>query len=346
MSLRNYIKSEQFEAAEAALLAAQTTALEEKDPILLKILTGISAWVASLFLLGFVAVAITPEENTILFFGAIIAGLAILVHHQAKNAGTFVEQATLSCMMCAHLMLLFGMLANFGRSDEQLTLAVTQTLLCALPLWAFRRPAYQASSLLLAACLWTYYAVEINSPALFRLFLAVEVCAFGALTLWRTRRSPFIYSLALAIGVTIFFLDWVQSLFWLEPFNERLWPANFIMAALLAAIGGRFLAPTNWRQPKILVLYGMLLLLAFLSSPGLLFAIALLILGYGLRDPIFSGLGIIGLPCFIIYFYYSLQVSLLEKSGILAASGIICLLAAYWAHASVKSHTKREGAQS
>jgi hypothetical protein len=345
MSLRDFIEEQQLDAAEATLLQAQAAAQEEKDPILLKILTGVSAWVTSLFLLGFVLVAISFNEEVILGIGFVTAGLSILVHQQAKHAGTFLEQATLSCMMCGHLMLLFGITAQFNHIHELLALSITQTLLCALPIWLFRRPSYQASTLILAACFWTCYAVEINAPGLFRLLLGIEVCAFATLTLWHSRRSPFSYSLALTIGASIFFLDWVQSLFWVEAFTEALWPANLIMTGLLIAIGARFLPAADRRHPKLLLWFAMLLVLAFLSSPGLLFASALLIMGYGLRDPIFSGLGLIGLPSFIIYFYYSLQVSLLEKSGILATSGIICLLAAYWAHASVRTHMDREAAK-
>ncbi len=332
MKLIDIIDASEAAAAEAALIKAQEATAKEKDPIILKILTGISAWVASLFLLGFIIVGLSPDEDSIIFLGAVVAGLAILSHQIAKNPGVFVEQSTLSCMMCGHVMLLFGILVHFDRGEELLTLAITQTLLCGFPIWVFKRSAYQASALLLAVFFWTFYAVEMNTPGLFRLLLAVEVTAFGTLTLWRARRDSFTYALALAIGTTIFFLDWVQSLSWKGGFNEALWPTSLIMAALVASIGGHFIEKDERRNPKIIFVFAMLLALAFLSSPGLLYAIALLILGFGLRDTIFGGLGLIALPVFIIYFYYSLQVSLLEKSGILFVSGLVCLLVAYLAH--------------
>lgn len=339
MKLRDLINEDQLAQAETALVNAQSKAAKEKDPIILKVLTGISAWVASLFLLGFIIIAIKPDGSSILSIGLLLAGFAITLHYTARNAGTFVAQSTLSCMMCGHVMLLFGIVDSVSTHDELLTLSITQTLLCALPIWVMRRSAYQASSLLFAAFFWTCYAVEMNSPWLFRLLLAVEVSALAALTLWRARTNSFGYALALAIGATIFFLDWVQSFSWHQRFDEPLWPTSLIMAAFVAAIGAHFLAEADRKQPKVILLFIMLLAMAFLSSPGLLFTVALLILGYGLRDRIFGGLGLIGLPTFIIYFYYSLQVSLLEKSGILFASGIICLLIAYVAQRSLPKNT-------
>ncbi len=277
MKLRDLIAPAQADAAESALAAAHIEAQAERDPIILKVLTGFSAWVASLFLLGFVIVGIEPDEEVIVFLGAVLTGLAILAHYMAREAGTFVQQSTLSCMMCGHLMLLFGILIHFDRGDELLTLAITQTLLCALPIWVFRRSAYQASALLLTVGLWTGYSVEENMPTIFRLLLAIQLLVFATSTLWLARRSSFAYALALSIGASIFFLDWIQSESWIGRFEEPLWPSNLIVASFIAAIAWRFTTPKDRKNSKMITLFIILLSMAFLSSPGLLYTIALLI---------------------------------------------------------------------
>lgn len=326
------------EAAQAALQAAHLAASAERDPIILKVLTGLSAWIASLFLLGFVVAGLEAEATALLVLGIILAALAILIHHRAPHAGTFIQQSTLSGMMCAHLMILFGILMQFnaGWGEELRLLAITQTLLCALPFFGFRHPAYQASALLLASAFWTTYAVQMNAPWLFRFVLGAQVAAFAVLALGWARRSPASYAFALSIGSMIFFLDWVHSLGYMGAFDEPLWPTNLIITALLLAVAGRFTTRENRRHPRIRLFFVLIIALAFLSSPGLLFAIALLILGYGLRDRIYTGLGLIGLPLFLIYFYYSLEVTLLQKSGILLASGVLCLLASLLAQCRSK----------
>lgn len=327
MKLRELVDPPRREAAVSALRAAHAEAAEPRDPVVLKALTGLSAWVASLFLLGFVVAGLQAEDSALLVLGVIFSALAAVIHQKAPRAGTFVQQSTLSCMMCGHLLLLFGILVTFrdGRGDELLTLAITQTGLCVLPLVAFRHPTYQAAALLLAAALWTVYAVEHNAPWLFRLLLALQVFSFAALVLWRARRNSVSYALALSIGATIFFLDWIHSHARAGSFDEPLWPTNLIIAALLVAIASRFIARVDRQNKSIILLLVLLLGLAFLSSPGLLFAFALLTLGYGLRDRIYGGLGLIALPLFLVFFYYSLEVTLLQKSGILLASGLLCL---------------------
>jgi hypothetical protein len=337
---------DQNDAVEQALRSAREAALGDRDPILLKALTGVSAWIASLFLLGFIGAGLQPEEETLIFLGLLTSGLAITLHHKMKGAGIFIQQSTLACMMCGHVLILIGVLAQFDFEEPLLPLAITQTALCAIPIWAFRKAAYRVISLLFAAWIWTYYSVDMDSPWLFRILLTIEVAAFGLLVIRRAKVSSFNYALAIAIGGSLFFLDWIQSSAWRGSFEEALWPSNLILAALVFWIGFTFLKPGQAIHPKILVLFGVLLALSFLSSPGLLFAIALLILGYGLRDHLFLGLGLLSLPLFIVYFYYSLQVSLLAKSGILITSGGLCLFVAWLAQSSAAEVQKDEEAGS
>ena len=344
MNIRQLLDSNRHEVAEQALRNAREAALEERDPILLKALTGISAWIASLFLLGFVGVGLQPEEDVLIFLGLLTSGFAITIHLKVKGAGIFIQQSTLACMMCGHALLLIGVLAQFDFREPVLPLAITQTALCAIPIWAFRKAAYRVISLLFAAWFWAYYSIDMDSPWLFRIVLAIEVAAFAVLVIRRAKVSSFNYALAIAIGGTLFFLDWIQSNIWHGTFDEALWPSNLILAALFFYVGFNFLRREHAMRPKILLLYGVLVALAFLSSPGLLFAIALLLLGYGLRDHIFLGLGLLYLPLFFIYFYYSLQVSLLAKSGILITSGGLCLFVAWLAQSSAVAGSDSEEA--
>jgi hypothetical protein len=328
MKLIELIHASQHEAAGAALDLASREASQAPDPILLKILTGLSAWVASLFLIGFVVVGLNAKEVATLFLGGILSALAVALHRNVAEPGTFLRQSTLACMLSGHVLLLFGILVNLDRSGDEslLLLSLTQSLLCLLPAFAFRDTAYQTLTLLLTSALWTGYAVDVNIPWLFRLILATQVSAFGTLVLWHARRNSISYALALSIGAMIFFLDWLHSKSYVGSFDEPLWPTNLIITALLAAIAACFIPRESRRSSLILAVCALLFAVAFFSSPGLLFAIALLTLGYGLRDRIYSLLGYIGLPLFLVYFYYSLEVSLLEKSGILLTSGILCML--------------------
>jgi hypothetical protein len=74
---------------------------------------------------------------------------------------------------------------------------------------------------------------------------------------------------------------------------------------------------------------GAALVLALLSlaAPGLASALLILLLGFAAGNRILGALGILSLLGFVAHFYYSLHATLLEKSGILAVTGL-CLLAA------------------
>jgi uncharacterized membrane protein len=73
------------------------------------------------------------------------------------------------------------------------------------------------------------------------------------------------------------------------------------------------------------ILFGLL----SLEAPGLASAILVLLLGFAAGNRVLAALGILSLFGFVAHFYYSLHASLLEKSGILAVTGL-CLLAAHF----------------
>jgi uncharacterized membrane protein len=65
-----------------------------------------------------------------------------------------------------------------------------------------------------------------------------------------------------------------------------------------------------------------------LGAPGLASALLILLLGFAAGNRVLLGLGILSLLGFVGHFYYSLHLTLLEKSGLLAVTGL-CLLAGH-----------------
>jgi uncharacterized membrane protein len=60
-------------------------------------------------------------------------------------------------------------------------------------------------------------------------------------------------------------------------------------------------------------------------APGLASALLILLLGFAAGSRILAALGILSLLGFVAHFYYSLHASLLEKSGVLALTGLSLL---------------------
>jgi len=77
-----------------------------------------------------------------------------------------------------------------------------------------------------------------------------------------------------------------------------------------------------------LALVGALILgLVSIKAPGVGPAAAILIIGYANADRVLVGLGIFALLGYLSHYYYSMQTTLLEKSGLLIAFGIVLLVA-------------------
>ncbi len=74
----------------------------------------------------------------------------------------------------------------------------------------------------------------------------------------------------------------------------------------------------------------------------LFFTLLLLVLGYATREKIMTGLGLILMPYYLFDYYYTLKLSLLEKSLLLMASGVV-LLAVAFAVAKLPHYQERKG---
>ena len=81
-------------------------------------------------------------------------------------------------------------------------------------------------------------------------------------------------------------------------------------------------------EPVVAGLAGVVLLAALtLPTPGIVAAVATLALGFDRRRPVLVGLAALFLVAFLALYYQSLRLTLLEKSGVLVASGALLLLA-------------------
>lgn len=67
--------------------------------------------------------------------------------------------------------------------------------------------------------------------------------------------------------------------------------------------------------------------LAALSTPGLLGALFLAVLGHATFHARITFLGLLSLPIFVWKYYYNLELSFLHKSGVLVATGVVLLFA-------------------
>lgn len=114
---------------------------------------------------------------------------------------------------------------------------------------------------------------------------------------------------------------------WGAEFNEPLWPSSLLLTAGLIYLyfhlaGGLKQIRNDWMLLAVLST----LLLGIFTTPGILVAIGLLIIGYTFDDPILTGISYLFLTCFLVLFYYALNIDLAYKSLVIGGSGGVLIL--------------------
>ena len=324
--LHNLIPDEQWDTTKNILEEALKVEHVDNDPIVLRIAVGIASWFSSLFALGFLCAAFEPEESGAIAIGIILILTAGCIHHRAQTKVLFLEQSILCTITTGHLLVLFGAGELFG--GDPMDYAMTQTALCTIGVFAYKSSIYRTVSLLLAIVLWTVTAIETEQSLIYHALLTVQVLALAGLALWRAKSSSYLIALGISLTGSILFLDWLHSDLWRERLEITVWPANICMTILLAYTAHKVIPKVFKNRLQGISIFIILALLAFASTPGVLLGTTLFLYGRGTYNRLLESLGICGLFASTVFYYYSLQVSLLAKSGSMILSGTLLLCVA------------------
>jgi len=318
---------------------------EEKraqGPWFVRVMLGIAGWIGALFLLGFVGIGfvfIFENSSFALLAGAAFCtgGYSLL---RTLRDNDFAEQFGLALSLVGQLLIAFGLggLAGGQQSAGFLAVAVVQAALAyAVPHFLHRVLATTGAGIALAIGLSAVplpgFAAPFLCAGLAWIWLDSRRWA-GRGALWRPIGYGLVVALLLVEGYHLLAFD---RLFGSSAQDPR-WIA--LHGPLLARIAGA--AVLAWvvlaltRQEKLRHgsraesgAFGAAAaaVLAAVAMPGLASASIVLMLGFAAKSRILMALGVLGLLGFVAHFYYSLHATLLVKSGILAATGIVLLLA-------------------
>lgn len=333
--------------------AARTAirAREGQDaPWFVQVLVTAAAWVAAILSAGFLALFdVVTESNAALYvLPTAIAAIGLRWLARRGKAGRvamdLVEQVALALSGLARWFAFVGMPEQTrsggllaGRDDMvAILLALLALEILFLILYPDRLQRFVAT---LLAGLWlTLLDGELGfGPYARQAYVTAAAAAAAALWLrpppaplaaWR---APVGFGLVLFAGVSLF----EGALF--EAGNDRLarleWPTTLGMAAVALWIAfdvarERGVPPTS---TLALAGFGALAVLAAVGwrEPGFVAAAGLLVLAVHRRERILFGLGVVFLVAFGIHYYYSLELDLMAKAGVLVGSGLV-FLAARW----------------
>lgn len=327
----------------AGLAEGDCPAASAAPPWFTRLALGIAGWIATLFLLGFLAVGLE-----FLFrneAAAVVAGLCLCLGAAAlfrrPELGDFPAQAALALSFTGQVLLLVGLgeVLDPGELGMALLVALVEGTLLVLVRQHFHRLACAA----VAALALAYAGGELRLFPLVPGFLSLALVAVWALELPQARHGallrPLGYGLtvaALAVQGSLLAPQLLQEFGWhrWSPAAPALpWLGLGLRGAALLLLVALLLrrARVGWQQRPALAAFAatLVLLLTAAKAPGLLLGVTLLLLGFGAGNRLLLGLGLAGTLGYLSHYYYALQLTLLRKSAILTGLGLL-LLAGWW----------------
>ena len=187
----------------------------------------------------------------------------------------------------------------------------------------------------------THYDLSLNW--LYVLFLVQYGLAAYMIYHYRRLKDlwPVLYALVLSLmGFAVYVMAHAQFET-MEAINTYLFTITMMLGLAFTAyqIAARY---SVQRRPVMILTYGLIVLLGFLNIAAIYVAITLMLVGHALRQRLMAWLGILLLPLSLFIYYYSVDVTLLQKSLLLISSGAVLL--GVWAYLSQQTYGGRDHA--
>jgi len=309
----------------------KAAATDGSAPWYVRLLSAFGAWLAAALLAGFfVAAELFKHGGGALAFGLLLLAAACVVRSRVRN--DFAVQAALAAAVAGEALVLVGADDAWHLRDQKLALLALALNAAVVVALADPVGRFLASAFAVGCALFVAYDERWEGLVILVLLL------LGAGTLavwlappswggarWRAIRPPL--GVALAAG----FLGGLALILADHPWRDR--SGDVLLTAGITALAACLVA---WilrahrgslrSEAGIVALVGIVLLGAVgWRTPGIVGATAVLALGYHRREVVLFGLAIAAFVGFAGWYYYSLELTLLEKSGVLALSGAVAL---------------------
>jgi uncharacterized membrane protein len=318
-----------------------------QSPWFVRVMLGIAGWIGALFLLGFVGALLSglfDSAAASLLLGAALCASALFLFRWSRN-NDFLDQFAFAVSLAGQALIATGLeqwtrpLSWDARNEMALTaflVAGVQVLLFSLATDFLHRvwtALTAALAIMIALASWNLlaYAPPLLLVVLLWIWLReVERPDLGA---WL---RPAGYGVTLTTLLAVFLLSLLGNEDWFtgkwEPWLQVLhsWLPPVLSGAIFLWMALRLLrregVPIGSAPGRIALAGAGILAIATLWAPGLAPMIAIVIVGHANGNRLLTGLGILGLLGYLSSYYYSLEITLLQKSALLMAAGAVLLL--------------------
>lgn len=321
------------EAVRSALAAGE----HEEMPIYLRTLVGLGAWVATILLIAFFyALHLLDDARSAIVFGVVLVGGAAWLRR--RSSGDFTRHAAVAASFAGQGLILMAVEMLWRHDAVPFVVAALMSIVLIV---LFPDPLHRfiSAAIAVGATAAALVALHVSHALDITALMTVVACAW----VWRVdlrNRSddltemlaPVGYGLAVGLfGLCLFgtFYSMIGGARDHAPaFGAVTTDGIAVVLAVyvMAILREHDTSPSSVAGATILIIIALFAALT-LKSPGILIGVSILILGFDRRNLILIELATAFLIVFGAANYYNVDLTLLEKSGILVASGVLCLLA-------------------
>lgn len=314
---------------------------KERTSVFIHILIALGTLLTTIFFMSFLYLAeILDFRNhaksvfTGLLFGAAAIGLLNVSNKQEGAAQSYSLQLAFALMAIGKLLVVIGIV---GMTENIWHIPLT-FLVLAIPtyfLFPMSLERYLSVTSVLLSALVVLMLDKDLKLGIFYVFNAIFliellITAYLVTRPFQRLIQPLLYAFLTSLLCMTIYLT-TQGLIIQElstGFVPLPWTNIMLSLALIALIIYAAKESGNINPEVIIVSVLGSIALTAISAPGIIISVSFLILGYLRSDRVLLVISALAIPCFLIQYYYNLNISLLHKSGILVASGA-CLLLGY-----------------
>jgi hypothetical protein len=264
-------------------------------------------------------------------YGLILLGAAVWLFSARR---IFTDQMGLAFSIAGQAMCVSAFLDVFEPVGFSARGMAAVALLLAVLMSVPRSP--QIHRIFCALVVWGSLGVLIGSGNPLLLF-AVALTAFAvAAWLWRERWTSHRRATTLAAATHAATLGALVSAWGVgDEFARTLtqpvspWIYKFGVAIILVGAAGWLTREAPARMRLAVLAGAVLFSAAAWNAPGLVASAAVLAAAFRAAERTWMGLALVAMVCYLSWFYYSLEATLLVKSGALAGSGLALLAVAF-----------------
>lgn len=309
----------ELDLAEAELVLGQ----DEELPWYVKVLTGIGAWIASWFLIGFFLIWMWRSIGAVGSYGTVLFLGSIFLRRSEAAEGLFVQYTCLAANLASQVLILMAIAE--GQNESVLMTASGLLLVQIVALLSYPDQVGRYLFAIAAIVSGGFSLAELLPDQLgWSVWLLAVACLLTAL--WSRPQfwlqGPFrALFLPTALGMTTGFFGILQVLVF-EPLGSNPFdPAMAVAFTVLALAVG-----TYFRAPLVALLGLVVLGLITQSVPELMASVLMAMVSFRARNNFALLISLSFLLSFGVFYYYNLDLTLWFKALTLIGSGAVFLL--------------------